>query len=176
MKKDVDATLLTHANPDDVIQFYILNLSSKAKVKFYFLICFFVWIIVQNGALGTFTYQIMLNVVDVGVTVGKYHFAVKSSKSKLLINFWWIIFHWFYIYDWALTLSLMVSKGLSIFSLTSPFLCVGYILKDLQFFFNCGTRGTYQSFIITSFGTWCFHRWRLKTSLGFSKNITRLGE
>ena len=42
MKKDVDATLLTHANPDDVIQFYILNLSSKAKVKFYFLICFFV--------------------------------------------------------------------------------------------------------------------------------------
>ena len=40
MKKDVDATLLTHANPDDVIQFYILNLSSKAKVKFYFLMFF----------------------------------------------------------------------------------------------------------------------------------------
>lgn len=40
MKKDVDATLPTHANPDDVILFYILNLSSAAKVKFYFFYVF----------------------------------------------------------------------------------------------------------------------------------------
>ena len=41
MKKAVDATLPTHANPDDVILFYILNLSSAAKVKFYFFYMFF---------------------------------------------------------------------------------------------------------------------------------------
>ena len=116
MKKNVDVKLPTHTNPDDAIHFNIWNLDMQQKLNFIFFGYVFLYELVsKTGALG------MLNFVEFDLTVDKYCFTVYSSKSKLLINFWFF-FHWLYIYGWALTLSLMVSKKIIYLFLIKPIL------------------------------------------------------
>lgn len=137
IKKNVDIKLPTHTNPDDVIHFNMWNLDLQQKLNFIFFGYVFLYELVsKTGALG------MLNFVEFDLTVDKYCFTVYSSKSKLLINFWFFFTGYTFMAELWLS-ALWFPKRLSTFSLSSLFWFVGHIRKGYEFFFNCGTRNTY---------------------------------